>query len=166
MSHYIWSRLIKFGGAQSVVADVDISYDYIDGLMQERRNSCVLAMDLRLSCITPSKSKVTPGDIQNVPKLSRMLQFRLCYFKHSWNLTCIYPDMSCFVCLFSIVTGMLQSRCTGFRIFATSVNQHYVKQQCIWGRRILRLFWRPNGVFWYVRRYLLGFRCKFRVDEI
>ena len=28
--------------------------DYIDGLVQERRNSSVLAMELRLSCTNPS----------------------------------------------------------------------------------------------------------------
>ena len=31
-----------------------INISYIDGLMQERRNSHALAMELRLSCINPS----------------------------------------------------------------------------------------------------------------
>ena len=29
-------------------------FEHIDGLMQERRNSSALAMELRLSCINPS----------------------------------------------------------------------------------------------------------------
>ena len=33
--------------------DFDETLDNIDGLMQERRNSIALAMELRLSCINP-----------------------------------------------------------------------------------------------------------------
>ena len=31
-----------------------LTYHQLDGLVQERRNSSVLAMELRLSCINPS----------------------------------------------------------------------------------------------------------------
>ena len=36
-------------------SEISLNYDYhIDGLVQERRNSSALAMELRLSCINPS----------------------------------------------------------------------------------------------------------------
>ena len=47
---------------QSVVANclADFKVNYINGLVQERRNSSALAMELRLSCTNPSKKNVTP----------------------------------------------------------------------------------------------------------
>ena len=41
-----------------------VTLDLIDGLVQERRNSSALAMDLRLSCINPSKCKGTVMHVQ------------------------------------------------------------------------------------------------------
>ena len=35
------------------VCALKIIFSYIDGLMQERRNSSALAMELRLSCVNP-----------------------------------------------------------------------------------------------------------------
>ena len=38
--------------------NIKLEIDQIDGLMQERRNSSALAVELRLSCINPSKCKL------------------------------------------------------------------------------------------------------------
>ena len=50
--------------------------DEIDGLVQERRNSIALAMELRLSCTNPSKCWSIPVD-----------------YKDQWWLLCLLSDM-------------------------------------------------------------------------
>ena len=52
-------QIIVIGQDHIIVADVLMKscelLPHIDGLVQERRNSSALAMDLRLSCINPLK---------------------------------------------------------------------------------------------------------------
>ena len=40
-----------------------IGYQQIDGLVQERRNSIVYALEVRLSCTDPSKWQILPPDL-------------------------------------------------------------------------------------------------------
>ena len=53
---------------------------YIDGLMQERRNSSVLAMELRLACINPS--------IKDIPQTHLQLKSYEILFDQSLFLHC------------------------------------------------------------------------------
>ena len=45
---------------------VSVHYHYIDGLVQGRRNSCALAMTLRLSCTNPSICSFSAWDFGHV----------------------------------------------------------------------------------------------------
>ena len=47
-------ELARLSRLQYAVLPFDHWWQHIDGLMQERRNSSALAMELRLSCINPS----------------------------------------------------------------------------------------------------------------
>ena len=62
---------------------------YIDGLMQERRNSSASAMELGLSCINPSIC----GDDKNIEKVMECIYY-------------IFPQWEQNICLASLIESM------------------------------------------------------------
>ena len=85
----ICHRLLKFNFVEDIVHLVLQPNQYIDGLVQERRNSSALAMELRLSCTNPSICTI---DAHGLATQGARALASMAFMEVLWKYSCDISD--------------------------------------------------------------------------